>query len=141
MRCNLPQRGRALSSIGITTTDRTPKSVSSSTVAIGQKTSCLISGSALRPFSERSLANRTRSAHFLAALPIGDGQFTDDPLDTFGTKAVVRVPRLPKLMQYICRNGFEHHAAMNGSHCAAAVAEGLENYLGWDVYHHNAHEH
>jgi L-fucose isomerase-like protein len=71
---------------------------------------------------------------------IGDGQFTNDPLDTFGTKAVVHVPRLPKLMQYICRNGFEHHAAMNGSHCAAAVAEGLENYLGWEVYHHNALE-
>jgi L-fucose isomerase-like protein len=71
---------------------------------------------------------------------IGDGQFTNDPLDTFGTKAVVHVSRLPKLMQYICRNGFEHHAAMNGSHCAAAVAEGLENYLGWEVYHHNALE-
>jgi L-fucose isomerase-like protein len=71
---------------------------------------------------------------------IGDGRFTDDPLDTFGTKAVVHVPRLPKLMQYICRNGFEHHAAMNGSHCAAAVAEGLENYLGWEVYHHGALE-
>jgi len=72
---------------------------------------------------------------------IGDGRFTDDPLDTFGTKAVVHVPRLPHLMQYICRNGFEHHAAMNGAHCAAAVAEGLENYLGWDVYHHNPQVH
>ncbi len=69
---------------------------------------------------------------------VGDGEFTDDPLDTFGTKAVVKVPRLQQLMRRICRNGFEHHAAMNGSHCAAAVAEALENYLGWDVYHHNA---
>jgi len=72
---------------------------------------------------------------------IGDGRFTDDPLDTFGTKAVVHVPRLPHLMQYICRNGFEHHAAMNGAHCAVAVAEGLENYLGWGVYHHNTQVH
>jgi L-fucose isomerase-like protein len=69
---------------------------------------------------------------------VGEGQFTDDPLDTFGTKAVVRVPGLPRLLQYICRNGFEHHSAMNKSHCAAAVTEGLENYLGWEVYHHNA---
>jgi len=68
---------------------------------------------------------------------VGNGQFTDDPLNTFGTKAVVKVPRLQKLMRLICRNGFEHHAAMNGSHCASAVAEALGNYLGWDVYHHN----
>jgi hypothetical protein len=27
---------------------------------------------------------------------------------------------------------------MNGSHCAASVAEALGNYLGWDVYQHNA---
>ena len=30
---------------------------------------------------------------------VGEGQFTDDPLDTFGTKAVVQVPRLPELMR------------------------------------------
>jgi len=68
---------------------------------------------------------------------VGDGQFTDDPLDTFGTRAVVKVPRLQELMKTICRNGFEHHAAMNGSHCAAPVAEALGNYLGWEVYQHS----
>ena len=31
----------------------------------------------------------------------GEGMFTDDPLNTFGTKAVVRVPRLQLLMQPI----------------------------------------
>ena len=67
---------------------------------------------------------------------VGEGMFTDDPLDTFGTKAVVEVPRLPQLMQYICRNGFEHHAAMTGAHCAGAFTEGLRNYLGWDVLSH-----
>jgi L-fucose isomerase-like protein len=67
---------------------------------------------------------------------VGDAAFTDDPLDTFGTKAVVRVPRLPELMRTICRNGFEHHAAMTGAHCASAVTEALSNYLGWDVLHH-----
>jgi L-fucose isomerase-like protein len=69
---------------------------------------------------------------------VGEGEFTDDSLNTFGTRAVVSVPHLPKLMRIICRNGFEHHAAMNGSHCAASVSEALGNYLGWDVYHHNA---
>jgi L-fucose isomerase-like protein len=69
---------------------------------------------------------------------VGTGAFTDDPLDTFGTKAVVEIPQLQALMQHICKNGFEHHAAMNGSHCAWSVAEALGNYLGWDVYHHAA---
>jgi L-fucose isomerase-like protein len=67
---------------------------------------------------------------------VGDGDFTNDPLDTFGTKAVVKVPRLPALMHHICRNGFEHHAAMTGAHCATALNEALGNYLGWDVHHH-----
>jgi len=67
---------------------------------------------------------------------VGDGAFTDDPLDTFGTKAVVEIPQLRTLMQYICKQGFEHHAAMNGSHCAGSVAEALGNYMGWDVYRH-----
>lgn len=68
---------------------------------------------------------------------VGDGYFTDDPLNTFGTRAVVQIGRLRELMQYICLNGFEHHAAMNGSHCASPVAEALGTYLGWDVYLHS----
>ena len=39
-------------------------------------------------------------------------------------------------MQYICLNGFEHHAAMTSGHCAAPAAEALGKYLGWDVYRH-----
>jgi L-fucose isomerase-like protein len=39
-------------------------------------------------------------------------------------------------MQFICLNGFEHHAAMNASHCAAPTAEALSKYLGWEVYLH-----
>ncbi len=67
---------------------------------------------------------------------VGEGWFTDDPLATFGTRAVAEVPRLQNLMRYICRNGFEHHAAMSPSHCAEPFAEALENYLGWDLYRH-----
>jgi L-fucose isomerase-like protein len=68
---------------------------------------------------------------------LGDGEFTDDPLDTFGTRAVVRIPRLQDLMQFICDNGFEHHAAMNANHCARPAAEALGKYIGWDVYLHD----
>ena len=68
---------------------------------------------------------------------VGEGEFTDDPLDTFGTRAVVKVRALPALMHTICQNGFEHHAAMSRGHSAAAVAEALSRYLGWQTYHHN----
>lgn len=67
---------------------------------------------------------------------VGEGEFTDDPLDTFGTRAVVRVPALSSLMHVVCQNGFEHHAAMNRSHSAAAVSEALGRYMGWQIYHH-----
>ena len=69
---------------------------------------------------------------------VGEGVFTDDPLNTFGTKAVVKISRLRALLQYICKEGFEHHAAMSPSHCAASVAEAMSTYLGWNVYHHSA---
>jgi L-fucose isomerase-like protein len=67
---------------------------------------------------------------------VGEGQFTDDPLNTFGTKAVVEVKNLQQLMRFICKNGFEHHAAMTASHVAASFHEALTTYLGWDVYRH-----
>ena len=67
---------------------------------------------------------------------VGEGRFTDDPLQTFGTRAVVEVPGLQKLMRMICRRGFEHHAAMNASKSSAALADAMETYLGWDVTVH-----
>jgi len=67
---------------------------------------------------------------------VGEGRFTDDALATFGSRAVVEVPELQSLMRYICRNGFEHHAAMNASQCAEVLQEALETYLGWPVYLH-----
>ena len=67
---------------------------------------------------------------------VGEGRFTDDPLSTFGSRAVVEVPQLQKLMRHICKNGFEHHAAMNGSNCGAVLASAMEDYLHWDVYRH-----
>jgi L-fucose isomerase-like protein len=69
---------------------------------------------------------------------VGQGRFTDDPLSTFGTRAVVEIPHLQQLMRYICKNGFEHHAAMSASHCAGILAEAFETYLGWDLYRHPA---
>jgi L-fucose isomerase-like protein len=66
----------------------------------------------------------------------GEGELTDDELKTFGTRAVAHVPRLQQLLRYVCTNGFEHHVVMTQSHTAGALQEALQNYLGWDIYHH-----
>lgn len=67
---------------------------------------------------------------------VGDGEFVDDPLDTFGSRAVVRVPGLQGLMRHVCKKGFEHHAAMTTAHVADVLAEAFETYFGWETYHH-----
>jgi len=67
---------------------------------------------------------------------IGEGDLTDDPLETFGGYGVVRIPNFQKLLAYICSNGFEHHVAVNPARVAAGVKEALGKYLGWEVYHH-----
>jgi L-fucose isomerase-like protein len=67
---------------------------------------------------------------------VGEGRFTDDPLSTFGSRAVVEVPELQALMRYICKNGFEHHAAMNASSCGTVLGAAMQDYLDWDVYSH-----
>lgn len=67
---------------------------------------------------------------------VGEGRFTNDPLETFGARAVIEVPNLQTLLKYICNNGFEHHAAMNASKTADIIEEAFGNYLQWDVYRH-----
>ncbi len=67
---------------------------------------------------------------------VGDGEFTDDPLQTFGSRAVVKVEGLQKLLRYVCRNGFEHHTAMTLGYTGAVLEEAFGNYMGWEVYHH-----
>jgi len=67
---------------------------------------------------------------------VGEGEFTNDKLDTFGGYGVMKIPNLQTLMQYICRMGFEHHVAVNLSQKAESVAEALGNYMGWEVYRH-----
>jgi L-fucose isomerase-like protein len=63
---------------------------------------------------------------------VGEGEFTEDPLDTFGGAGVVRIPNLQGLLRYICERGFEHHVAANFSTVAGAVKEATR-YLGWSV--------
>jgi L-fucose isomerase-like protein len=67
---------------------------------------------------------------------LGEGRFTDDPLNTFGGAGVVEIPKMQKLLHYICENGFEHHVAANLSSVASAVHEAATRYLGWQMYWH-----
>lgn len=67
---------------------------------------------------------------------LGEGELTDDPLNTFGNRAVAQIPDLQRLMQYVCRHGFEHHVVMNASKTAGILKEAFENYMGWEVYVH-----
>jgi L-fucose isomerase-like protein len=67
---------------------------------------------------------------------VGEGEFTNDALETFGGYGVVQVPRMQELLRYICEQGFEHHVAINQTRIARPLAEALTKYLGWHVYHH-----
>jgi L-fucose isomerase-like protein len=67
---------------------------------------------------------------------VGEGEFTRDPLLTFGGYGVVKINNFQKLLHYICENAFEHHVAANMSNTADAISEALSKYKGWDIYHH-----
>jgi L-fucose isomerase-like protein len=67
---------------------------------------------------------------------VGEGRFTDDPLNTFGGAGVVEIPHLQRLLHFICDSGFEHHVAANLSRVASAVYEATTRYLGWNMYWH-----
>lgn len=68
---------------------------------------------------------------------LGEGEITNDPVETFGGYGVIHVPDFQGLLRHICENGYEHHVALNPSQVASAVYEALYKYLGWDVYYHD----
>jgi L-fucose isomerase-like protein len=67
---------------------------------------------------------------------VGQGAFTDDPLNTFGGAGVVHIPNMQTLLRYICENGFEHHVAASFSTSAAAIHEAATRYLNWPTHWH-----
>ena len=66
----------------------------------------------------------------------GECAITDDKVDSFGGYGVVQIPNMQGLLHHICRNGFEHHVALNPSSVADILNEAFTTYLGWDVYYH-----
>ena len=67
---------------------------------------------------------------------VGEGYFTDDPLETFGGITVCHVNNMNGLFHYICEEGFEHHVALTQAVCADVLEEALAKYMGWSVYRH-----
>lgn len=86
------------------------------------------------PFSFARVTTDDRHGRIKAY--VGDGAFLDDPVETFGSRAVVRVPELQRLMHHICKNGFEHHAAMTNSFTSAILNEAFTTYFEWETYQH-----
>jgi len=78
----------------------------------------------------------TDDAEGLLTAYVGEGEFTDDELGTFGGYGVARIEGLQRLLRVICRNGYEHHAAVNLSSCSDVLHEAFTNYLGFNTYHH-----
>jgi len=68
---------------------------------------------------------------------IGEGELTDDPLNTFGGVGVAHIERLQSLLKFMCKNGFEHHVAISQSKVADILFEAMDTYLGWNVYYHS----
>jgi L-fucose isomerase-like protein len=69
---------------------------------------------------------------------VGEGRFTDDPLNTFGGAGVVEIPKMQDLLRYICEHGFEHHVAANFSNVSPSIYEAANKYLGWPMHSHRA---
>lgn len=67
---------------------------------------------------------------------LGEGKMTDDPYGMDGGIAVCEIANLQKLMNYLVKNGFEHHVAMVRGHVGEVLEEAIGNYLGWELYKH-----
>jgi L-fucose isomerase-like protein len=67
---------------------------------------------------------------------VGEGEVTTDSLKSFGGYGVVRIPNLQSLLQYVCKNGYEHHVCVNYGTFASPIADALQTYKGWELYQH-----
>ncbi len=67
---------------------------------------------------------------------LGEGKITDDPYDMDGGIAVCKIPDLQVLMDFIVKEGFEHHVGMVRGNVAEILDEAIGNYMGWDIYIH-----
>lgn len=67
---------------------------------------------------------------------LGEGEIIEDQIKSFGGYGTVKIENFNRLINYICKNGYEHHVAMNQSLIAEALFEAFTKYLQWNVYYH-----
>jgi L-fucose isomerase-like protein len=119
---------------GTTTTATTRTNAFCFTVATGPRISPRIRASPTLPPLTYARFTTDDTAGVIRGY-VGQGQTTDDQLNTFGQRAVAHIPGLQNLLRHVCLNGYEHHVAVNASHTADIVAEACGTYLGWSMFH------
>ena len=67
---------------------------------------------------------------------LGEGEYTEDPLSTFGGYGVLKIPKLQNLLHKLCKGGYAHHVSATLNKVADIVNEALTTYLGWEVDYH-----
>ncbi|NVM36460.1 MAG: fucose isomerase, partial [Candidatus Lokiarchaeota archaeon] len=66
-----------------------------------------------------------------------EGNYTDDPLETFGGYGVIEIPNLQDVLKTLCKEGFAHHVAVTLNKVGDIVLEALSNYLGYNIVYPN----
>jgi L-fucose isomerase-like protein len=66
-----------------------------------------------------------------------EGNYTDDPLETFGGYGVIEIPNLQEVLKTLCKEGFAHHVAVSLNKVGDIVLEALSNYLGYNIVYPN----
>ena len=67
---------------------------------------------------------------------LGEGKMIDGEVKTYSPYAICQIEHMEKLLDYICKNGFEHHFTLVAGHVKDIIKEALEVYMGWDVFVH-----
>jgi len=68
---------------------------------------------------------------------VTEGNYTEDPVNTFGGYGVIEIPNLQDLLHLICEEGFAHHVAASLNNIGDTVYEALSKYLGYNIKFHN----
>jgi L-fucose isomerase-like protein len=68
---------------------------------------------------------------------LAEGNYTEDPLNTFGGYGVVEIPNLQGLLKTLCLGGFAHHVAASLSEVGDIVFEALSKYLEYNIIFFN----